>query len=253
MEQFIEQILAFISQSAASKVVLLPVGFAFSAGMMATVNPCGFALLPAYIGLYLGSDADGGQEASSLNRLARALLISLVVTLGFVVLFGSVGVIAGLGARFLGTALPWAGFSIGVVMVAIGIWLLAGRKKLYSGLAARLSARINIGTTGGIRSYFLFGIAYGTASLSCTLPIFLIAIGSSLAGGLLVNGLAFALGMGAVLTVLTVGTALFKGVVGSYMRRALPYIEKTSAAVIVLAGAFVIFYWLTIGDLVSSL
>ena len=253
MEQFIEQILAFVSQSAASIVVLLPVGFAFSAGMMATVNPCGFALLPAYIGLYLGSDTDGGQEASSLNRLARALLISLVVTLGFVVLFGSMGVIAGLGARFLGTVLPWAGFSVGVFMLALGIWLLVGRKKLYSGLAARLSARISIGNTGGIRSYFLFGIAYGIASLSCTLPIFLIAIGSSLAGGLLVNGLAFALGMGAVLTVLTVGTALFKGVVGSYMRRALPYIEKTSAAVIMLAGAFLIFYWLTIGDLVSSL
>ncbi len=252
MEQFVEQLLAFVAQSAASIVVLLPVGFAFSAGMMATVNPCGFALLPAYIAFYLGGETDSVQEVSSTTRVAKALLISLVVTLGFVVLFGSVGLLATIGARFLGTALPWAGLSIGVAMVLLGIWLFAGKKALYSGMAARLSARINPGVTGGIRSYFLFGIAYGIASLSCTLPIFLIAIGSSIAGGVLINGLVFALGMGVVLTVLTVGTALFKGVVGSYMRRAIPYLEKTSAAVIVLAGAFVIFYWLTIGGLATS-
>ena len=248
MEQFIEQILAFVSQSAASVVVVLPVGFAFSAGMMATVNPCGFALLPAYIAFYLGGDTDSVHEVSTLTRVGKALFISLVVTLGFVVLFGSVGLLATLGAHFLGTALPWAGLTIGTAMVILGISLLAGRKMLYSGVAARLSARINPGTTGGIRSYFLFGIAYGIASLSCTLPIFLIAIGSSIAGGVLINGLVFALGMGTVLTVLTVGTALFKGVVSSYMRRAIPYVEKTSAAVIMLAGAFVIFYWLTIGQ-----
>ena len=34
---------------------LLPVGFAFGAGMVAAVNPCGFAMLPAYLSLYLGA------------------------------------------------------------------------------------------------------------------------------------------------------------------------------------------------------
>ena len=33
---------------------LFPLGFAFSAGMVSAVNPCGFAMLPAYLGLFLG-------------------------------------------------------------------------------------------------------------------------------------------------------------------------------------------------------
>ena len=36
--------------------VLAPLGFAFAAGMVSTVNPCGFAMLPAYLGLYIGSN-----------------------------------------------------------------------------------------------------------------------------------------------------------------------------------------------------
>jgi hypothetical protein len=34
----------------------LPFGYAFVAGMIAAVNPCGFALIPAYLGSYLWSD-----------------------------------------------------------------------------------------------------------------------------------------------------------------------------------------------------
>jgi len=54
MEHFIEQILALVAGLASNLVEALPVGYAFGSGMLATVNPCGFALLPAYISLYLG-------------------------------------------------------------------------------------------------------------------------------------------------------------------------------------------------------
>lgn len=33
----------------------LPMGYAFGAGMVSTVNPCGFAMLPAYLSLYMGA------------------------------------------------------------------------------------------------------------------------------------------------------------------------------------------------------
>ena len=56
--------------------------------------------------------------------------------------------IAAVGARFLGSVLPWAGLSIGIAMFLLGIWLLVGKKKLYAGVAARISARINTGVTG---------------------------------------------------------------------------------------------------------
>jgi len=248
-----EQFLALIQSGAASVISLLPVGYALAAGMMATINPCGFALLPAYISIYLGNKDDGGREIGTMSRLIRALAISVVVALGFVLLFGSVGLVIAAGGRFLIGIMPWAGLLIGIGMALLGIWLLTTKGKLHSGLAARLSAKIGVKETGGVRSYLVFGIAYGIASLSCTLPVFLVVVGSSLAAEGFLMGfyqfISYALGMGLVLTVLTVGMALVKGAITRFVRNLVPYVEKASAVFILLAGAFVVYYWLTIGGL----
>ncbi|MFQ5924210.1 MAG: hypothetical protein ACE5M4_15335, partial [Anaerolineales bacterium] len=44
------------------RLAALPMAWAFSAGMLATLNPCGWALLPAYAAYYLGSREEGYQE-----------------------------------------------------------------------------------------------------------------------------------------------------------------------------------------------
>ena len=44
-----------LSQWMASVAALIPLGYAFAAGMVSAVNPCGFAMLPAYLGLYIGN------------------------------------------------------------------------------------------------------------------------------------------------------------------------------------------------------
>ena len=62
--------------------LLAPLGFAFAAGMVAAVNPCGFAMLPAYMGLYLGANDtdDGGRHL--FKHLGKALLVGGTVTAG---------------------------------------------------------------------------------------------------------------------------------------------------------------------------
>ena len=44
--------------------------FALAAGMAATVNPCGFALLPAYLSTFVGLDHDGGR-AGAIGRASQ--------------------------------------------------------------------------------------------------------------------------------------------------------------------------------------
>ncbi len=44
----------------------LPLGFAFTAGMATAANPCGFAMLPAYLSLYLGTS-----ELDTEARISR--------------------------------------------------------------------------------------------------------------------------------------------------------------------------------------
>ncbi len=70
---------------------------AFIAGTVATVNPCGFALLPAYLSYFLGLDANqeepNGDADGAANPVLRALAVSVAVTAGFVVVFGVMGII----------------------------------------------------------------------------------------------------------------------------------------------------------------
>jgi len=155
--------------------------FALAAGMASAVNPCGFAMLPAYLGMYLGDAGDTEKAVRPVRQIGRAVLVGLTVTAGFVVLFGIVGAIIGLGASFIGDLLQWLGLVIGIGLALVGAWMVGGGK-LYTGVAARAASHIGNPAQVSMKGYFIFGISYGTASLSCTLPIFLAVVGISVAG-----------------------------------------------------------------------
>ena len=235
--------------------ILAPLGFALVAGAVAAVNPCGFAMLPAYMGLYLGSNETDTQGKAPIRQLGKALLVGGSVTAGFIVLFSIAGAIIGLGARsFVSDILPWVGLSIGIVLTLVGAWMLGGGK-LYSGLATRAASHMGNPGTTSVRGYFLFGLSYGTASLSCTLPIFLTVIGTSFAVSSIATSfgqfLLYAMGMGLVITTLTLGLAVFKGSMVGGLRKAIPYVQPVGTWMMIVAGSYIVFYWLTIGGLFS--
>ena len=235
---------------------LLPLGFAFGAGLVASVNPCGFAMLPAYLALYMGSTAEAEQQANVIVRLGKAILVGAVVTLGFIVLFGIAGLIIGGGARQVIGVIPWIGLTIGIVLTLVGGWLLSGGK-IYTAIAQQASTKFGDPSKVGVKGYFLFGLSYGTASLSCTLPIFIAVLGIGVATNTLLDSLVsfllFGLGMGTVILVLTIAMALFKGALVGALRKILPYTQPVSAAFMILAGAYIVFYWLTEGELLDKI
>ncbi len=226
---------------------LVPLGLPFAAGMVSTVNPCGFAMLPAYLGLYVGSN---DPQAGMPKKISRALLVGLVVTSGFIILFGISGTIVSAGARAIIDFIPWVGLTIGILLVAVGSWLLGGGK-LYSAFASQTASRI--GTPGQVstKEFFLFGLSYGIASLSCTLPIFLSVIGVSLAGTSILTSIKqfilYALGMGLVIILMTVSMAIFKELIVRFLRKVQPYVQPVSAAFMIIAGCYIVYYWMTLG------
>ena len=230
-----------------------PLGFAFAAGMVSAVNPCGFAMLPAYLGLYLGSNSEAQEKPHIMRQVGRAWLVGGSVTGGFVVLFGVVGGLISLGARSIVVEiLPWLGLAIGVLLVFAGAWLVGGGK-LYTGLAARAATRLGDPSAISPKGYFLFGLSYGTASLSCTLPVFLAVVGTSFASSSILASAGqfflYALGMGLVIIALTLGIAFARGAMVGALRKALPYIQPIGSWLMIVAGAYIVFYWLTIGGL----
>ena len=231
--------------------VLAPFGFAFTAGVAAAFNPCGFAMLPGYMGLYMGT-GNADARASVARQLATALLVGLSVTAGFVLLFAAAGAVIGFGARsVVKSVLPYLGLGIGVVLIIVGGWLLSGGK-LYTALAQRVASKLGNPATANVGGYFLFGVSYGVASLSCTLPIFLSVVGASFAadgaGISFTQFVLYALGMGAVILAITLSMALFRGAMVSFVRRAMPYVEPVGTWLMIVAGTYIVFYWLTLGE-----
>lgn len=222
-------------------------GLPFVAGMVSTVNPCGFAMLPAYLGLYIGSN---DPQAGMPKKVSRALLVGLVVTSGFIILFGISGTIVSAGARVIIDFIPWIGLTIGIILVAVGSWLLGGGK-LYTAIASQTASRIGTPGQVSVKEFFLFGLSYGIASLSCTLPIFLSVIGVSLAGTSIVTSIQqfvlYALGMGLVIILMTVSMAIFKELIVRFLRKVQPFVQPVSAVFMIIAGCYIVYYWMTLG------
>ena len=228
----------------ASVATLLPLGYAFGAGMVASVNPCGFLLLPSYISYHLGTQETSYYDAPPLGRALRALALGSVATLGFLAIFAVVGVIVATGGQWLVQVFPFAGVAIGAVMAALGVWLLVTQRTI--GIIA--AGRVGVAPQRNLRNVFLFGIAYAIGSLSCTLPIFLVVVGTALASqgalGAFSQFIGYALGMGAILIGVTVGAALFRGAVARVLRALVPHVHRMSALFLVGAGIYLLYYWL---------
>ena len=207
------------------------------AGMVATVNPCGFAMLPAYLTLVV----TGAADRTRAQLLARALGSSALMTLGFVTVFGLFGIVIAPVFASVQRYLPFVTVVIGAALLVLGALLLAGREITLLVPKPRKGA-----PNQRLGSMFGYGIAYAIASLSCTIGPFLAVAGTSLRGGDVLEGVAafvaYAAGMGLVVTALAVATALASTAVTSRARSLLPHISRIGGALLVLVGLYVTYY-----------
>lgn len=213
---------------------------AFALGMVALFNPCGFALLPAYLGYFLGTNGDEEGE-TPLVAMNRAQVVGLSMSVGFLVVFGLAGVVLASAFSAIQPALAWITLGLGVALALLGVAMVAGYKPMVS------LPTLNKGTgSRSVGSMFLFGVSYAIASLSCTMPLFLLAVGQALAGEGFVQRfggfVSYGLGMGLMATVLTVALAFGqKGAVNGF-RQILPYINTISAVILIVVGAYLAWY-----------
>ncbi len=86
-------------------------GLAFGAGLIAAVNPCGFAMLPGYLSLVIQADAGSGRA------VGRALTATAAMTLGVVAVFAAFGALTASVASTVQQYVPFATVLIGVALV----------------------------------------------------------------------------------------------------------------------------------------
>ncbi|MDP3892253.1 cytochrome c biogenesis CcdA family protein [Nocardioides sp.] len=213
---------------------------ALGAGMLAAVNPCGFALLPAYLGIFVLDDRPGRAAA-----LGRALRATAAMTLGFAAVFAVFGLAIMPVASSVTGHLPWFTVVLGLVLALAGGWVLLGRS--LPSLRLRLPGRGDPGpVTDSLGSMAGFGASYAVASLGCTIAPFLAVVvtafraGSALEGSVLF--LAYAAGMGLVVGAAAVSVALARRSLLDRVRRVGSVLPRLAGALLLVAGAYVAWY-----------
>lgn len=216
---------------------------AFGIGMVALINPCGFGLLPAYLGFFLGQEDESPSRWITLNR---AQGVGLAMTLGMLVVFGFFGLVLGGLQSAIASRLPYFNIALGIGLFVLGLAMLRGYQ-----LTLKIPKLQKGGSSGSFVSMFLFGMSYATASLTCTLGLFITAINSaSIAAGpggagfgaSLGSLVSYGLGMGLLATMITLFLALGKrGLVGKF-QSILPKINFISAILLLIVGPYSVGY-----------
>ncbi len=231
---------------------------AFTAGALAALNPCGFALLPAYLSLVVlperepvgAADARGSGASGrgavlvatrrSATAVGRALVATASMTAGFVVVFGAFGLLVVPVAAGVQAYLPYVTAVTGVVLAGVGLALVLGRQVPMPTLHLRRAQGHGVAATFG------YGVVYALASLTCTVGPFLAIVVTSLRGDDVGDGIGlfatYAAGMGAVVGVAAVAVALASGALLGGLRGTGRWLPRAAGALVLLVGLYVAWY-----------
>ncbi len=214
------------------------IGLSFIRGLVASVNPCAFVLLPTYLLYFLGIDA--GAADSGRASVRRALLVSGAVAAGFLSVFVVAGIITNSFTSWLAGNAKYVTLVVGVGLVALGTAMLFGYRLPFTAPSVGGAQKDRT-----VRSMFVYGIAYALASLSCTIALFIataFATPDSFWAGL-GNVVAFAAGMALVVMALTVSLAVANQALLRVIRSAMRYVDMVAAAFVLLSGLYLLWYF----------
>lgn len=235
-------------------------GYAFGVGIIAFFNPCGFALLPAYVAHYLGQVRI--EESDWLERGLRGLKLGLVMSAGFFTVFAGLGLALALAGRVLSRYLiayaPWIGAGVGVMLLILGLTMLLRRDFSLGLPVAGLANRLRGGRKPSDHSlafYYIYGISYAIGSLGCTLPLFLsVTLTAFTAHWLngLANFLAYAWGMTLMMLSFSLLVVYARELIQRYFQSVLRFVQPVSAWVLLGIGCYLIWYQLIYAGVLGS-
>jgi cytochrome c-type biogenesis protein len=197
---------------------------AILAGALAAFNPCGFALLPAYL-VSLVVDREIRQSKSELYR--RALKFTSAMTLGFIAVFGSFATLISPFTGSISRYLP-------ILTELVGLVLLA---RVWSP---------NIAPTNAWRTQIGYGVTFALASLSCTIGPFLAitatAVQTKNVLKVIILFSTYALGMGIVVLILALLVATAQNTWIKRIRNSQKLIGRIGGVLLIAVGLYEAWY-----------
>jgi thiol:disulfide interchange protein DsbD len=209
---------------------LLALATLFGAGVLTSLTPCIYPMIPITAGLIGGSAGAGASRR-------RTLGLTLTYVLGLALLYAFVGLLAGLSGSLFGTVAssPWARFAIGNLLLLFGLAMLDVIPVLVPGRIAAWAGGLRGGSYPAV---FAMGATSGIVAAPCGAPAFaavLTWVSTTQSAAL---GFAYLFVFSLGMTALLVAVGLFSGSLGRLPRsgRWLGWIKK-AGGVIMLAMA----------------
>ena len=221
----------------------LRLGFAFTLGTATFFAPCALPLLPGYVAFYVGRESDD-VEGPITTRLSRALVVALVTSLGFFVVFALLfGIVFAVGSQVLGD-IALLELGVGLLLIVLGVAMALG--KLDEVVRIQLPERRR-----GPVGYFLFGVLYAVAAAGCTAPLFIGVASLGLSGGpgtAIATFSAYAAGMAVLMIGITLAAALGRDALVSRLVANTGLVTRLAGVVLVLAGIAQLYWFLFVFD-----
>lgn len=223
---------------ALSSSPLIALGAMFGAGLLTSLTPCVYPMIP------ITSAVIAGTTREDQSRV-RTVGLTLTYAIGLALVYATLGAIAGLTGQLFGTvsANPWALFAIGNMLVLFALSML---DVLPVPVPRKLLEKASATDGGSYGAVLLMGAMSGVVAAPCGAPAFAVVLTwvAATEQGLMgfVYLFVFSLGMTAILVLV----GLFSGTLAHLPRSGAWMVwVKRGAAVIMLAMAE--YYFMTAG------
>src|SRR6059036_2774557 len=218
---------------------LLALASLFGAGLVTSLTPCIYPMIPITAGILSGAGAVG------MSR-RRTLQLTLTYAAGLALFYALLGLLAGLTGSLFGTvsASPWARFAIGNLLLLFGLAMLDVIPVAAPQRLLRWAGSLGGGSYPAV---FLLGATSGIVAAPCGAPAFAVVltwVAATHSGTLgFVYLFVFSLGMTALLVVV----GLFSGALAALPRAGawMAWIKKAAGAVLLLMAEY---YFVKVGQ-----
>jgi cytochrome c-type biogenesis protein len=246
------------------------IAFAFIAGLAAFFSPCSFPLLPGYITYYFKVGADeqkrkmeeGLEEngPSMGTQVRTGLKLGTVSGLGIALVYFVLGIIVIplllLGVSAVGNAIIYLKPVVGIILLVMGFlvmfdvtintgYITAPFRRLKDAIRPSKGPKKPTFNTTGL---FLYGVGYGSASASCSAPIFLALVFAAISTGVIADAIltfvVFLASLWLLMAIVSVVLTVSEEKVKVGMMRYYIYIKRITGIVFIIAGGYLLWLFL---------
>ena len=214
-------------EAALSGNPLLALGALFAGGVLTSLTPCVYPMIPITASVIAGT-------ASENQPRRRTVGLTLTYALGLAMLYALLGTVAGLSGTLFGTvsASPWALFGIANVLLLFALVML---DVLPVPVPRRLLQWAGSRGGGSYPAVFLLGATSGVVTAPCGAPAFAVVLTWVASEGAGLMGFAYLFVFSVGMTSLLIVVGLFSGTLAVLPRsgRWMIWMKRAAAAIMV--------------------